>query len=129
MTCHAEPTVQLEARRQSLFERHTPSVRRRFELEWDIALALVKSAIGHSYTIEVDYGDDETVKGLTTVVDVMNVLFEADDEHLFLTGGDCGDGWIYLVYGNDGYDVISDYTVNLDPLMDEPDKISNKYCY
>ncbi len=26
-------------------------------------------------------------------------------------------GWVYLVYGNDGYDVVNDYTTNLDELF------------
>jgi hypothetical protein len=33
-------------------------------------------------------------------------------------------GWIHLVYGNDGYDVVSDYTTNLEALVDP---ITEKY--
>jgi hypothetical protein len=50
---------------------------------------------------------------------VMNALFEADTEYLYLTNGDCGNGWVYLVHGHHGYDVISDYTAELEPLMDQ----------
>jgi hypothetical protein len=63
-----EATV--EGRRQELLERHNPSVRWRFRLEWRIVLALVKSAIAHGYTVGVDCGDDEPVMGLTRVIDV-----------------------------------------------------------
>ncbi len=26
-------------------------------------------------------------------------------------------GWVRFIYGNDGWDVISDYTTNLEPVM------------
>lgn len=38
-------------------------------------------------------------------------------------------GWVYCVFGNDGWDVISDYTTKLDGLglMADAEKLSDHY--
>ena len=39
-------------------------------------------------------------------------------------------GWVWFVYGNDGYDVISDYTANekIEALMVNVNKLADKYA-
>lgn len=37
------------------------------------------------------------------------------------------EGWVYVVMGNDGWDVISDYTTNLEPLMSGANRLAEKY--
>jgi hypothetical protein len=68
----------------------------------------------------------------------MEEAFAGDDCHIFVHASE-GEilienrinsiGWVYCVFGNDGWDVISDYTTNLDDLglMKEAEKISNDY--
>lgn len=59
---------------------------------------------------------------------ILAEMFLTDQEHLYIGGqGNRPEGWVFSVYGNDGYDVISDYTVNLEYLMTEPNKLSDKY--
>ena len=67
----------------------------------------------------------------------MEEAFVGDDCHIFVheaTGDLLEDGkinsigWVYLVFGNDGWDVISDYTTNLEFLMGEALKISDHYA-
>jgi len=31
--------------------------------------------------------------------------------------GGAPSGWVYFVYGNDGWDVVSDYTTNLEAVL------------
>ena len=44
---------------------------------------------------------------------------ETDDDYLFVykAGQSERFGWVRFVYGNDGYDVISDYTINLEKTL------------
>lgn len=45
-------------------------------------------------------------------------LGATDDEFLLVSdGANTSHGWVRFVYGNDGYDVISDYTTNLESVL------------
>jgi hypothetical protein len=35
-------------------------------------------------------------------------------------------GWMRFIYGNDGWDVLADYTVNLEPLMPAVNELTDK---
>jgi len=50
---------------------------------------------------------------------ILEHLMEVDDEHLyvFVPFNPESVGWVYFVYGNDGYDVISDYTTGLEAIL------------
>lgn len=55
-------------------------------------------------------------------------MFATDDEYLHVYRVDKTYlGRVWLVYGNDGWDVISDYTVNLEHIMEGANKLSDKY--
>ena len=43
----------------------------------------------------------------------MNVMWQTDEEHVLIydRAGKCL-GWFFLVYGNDGWDLISDFSDN-----------------
>jgi len=45
--------------------------------------------------------------------DLLGTLFDLDEAYLGVRGNG-KEGWISLVFGNDGYDVISDYTTNIE---------------
>ena len=49
----------------------------------------------------------------------------SDGEHCAQAGG-WEQGWVYLVYGNDGWDVLADYTVNLGPSMQPANELSDQ---
>jgi hypothetical protein len=50
---------------------------------------------------------------------------------MYITPSDKDDrdahGWVRFVYGNDGWDVVSDYTTNLEPHMKNADKLADYY--
>jgi hypothetical protein len=102
------------------------TVRMRQEVERKIIEALITAALGRNYEIAVN--DGETCSKYTDNFDViMTRMFSVDEETLMLRHPDGERGWVKLVYGNSGPDVISDYTTNLQPLMAEPDLIADYY--
>jgi len=108
------------------------SVKMRQEIERKIATAFVTEAIKAGYTMTVDYGDGES-KRFTTVKTVLAAMFQGDDDRVYLYQHNelnkqtVRVGWVWFVYGNDGWDVISDYTTNLESLMGPANKISEHY--
>lgn len=115
----------LKARREVLWQRHAPTTRQRFELEWDITLALVRAALKTGYLVGLNNGEE--VHGpFSSALDVMSEVNEVDEERLTFWKDGKQIGWVFLVYGNDGYDVISDYTTNMEELMEAPNKIADQ---
>lgn len=106
------------------------SVQMRQRVEKIIARRVVLDAINAGYALNINNGGDtnEMPQNSTKAKDVLAEMFATDDEHLlFYKNGKCV-GWVYFVYGNDGYDVVSDYTTNLDEVMNGANELSNRYC-
>jgi hypothetical protein len=104
------------------------SVKMRQEVERKIATAFIKSALDADYEISINNGGDEDeTEPLFDQTSILNAMFQTDEEHLYLWKNSKIVGWVFFVYGNDGWDVISDYTTNLEPLMAEANKISEYY--
>jgi len=117
----------------------------RREVETKIVGAFVDSALkaGYRLAVSLDRGwdIDDMLLGATTAdrEKIMSEAFSGDECHIFIQPPE-GEltkdhrvvslGWIYCIFGNDGYDVISDYTTNLEKLglMDEAQKLSDHYC-
>ena len=64
-------------------------------------------------------GDDYELPDFTRDHKVfLDALFAADEDRIFARRpGKLGRGWVYCVYGNDGWDVISDYTTSLETVL------------
>lgn len=96
-------------------------------MEHDIVSALIKAAIADGYSISVYDGDAYHIKKSTDMGNIIDALFSVDEEYLHLAKEGSSGGVVMLVYGNDGWDVIADYTGGVEHLMVEPDKLSAKY--
>jgi hypothetical protein len=94
-----------------------PAIQRRIRMERSIARAFVTSAHKMGFTFQIDNGgdDDEIVK-TSGVKQTLDEMFATDEERVYLVKDGKRIGWVFFVYGNSGYDVICDYTVNLDDL-------------
>lgn len=105
------------------------SVKMRQEVERKIATTFVESAIKAGYSMTVDYGDGPSVR-LRTVESVLATMFQGDDDRLVLYTDQGGTiyGWVYFVYGNEGWDCINDYSIDLEPVMSEANKIADYYA-
>lgn len=92
------------------------NVQTRQKMEKDIALSIVSQALGHGFCISVNDGAETTLKYSSNVDAIMNAMFTTDEDILKFyisehsTNERAYAGFVHLIYGNTGYDVISDYT-------------------
>jgi len=134
------------------------SVAMRIEIERRIIGAFVDSALSKGYKLTVslergyDYDCPETcVLGSIDRKAIMDMAFAGDECHIFVHAADQEPlkqnkpgygadsvlpqyylnsiGYVFCVFGNGGWDVISDYTINLEDLgvLEEAFKISDHY--
>lgn len=100
----------------------------RIGVEHDIVERTIKALFAVHYVVFVENGDDEPIgpfryhaeDGLQPSVNrVLAAMFETDDEVLRVEPAPSLQhrGWVHFVYGNDGYDVISDYSTNLESVL------------
>jgi hypothetical protein len=90
-------------------------------MERQIVEALVNEAFKRGFTkIIIDNGgDDEEQITCTDTKEVMASIRQTDEEHLFFVHPDVAKmPCVYLVYGNDGYDVIADHSSSLNEMID-----------
>ena len=109
------------------------NVKTRQQIEKRIARKFLRTALAAGYAISLDNGGDGfEFENSTNFDHIITEMFATDDERLYLSKDGRRVGWVLFVYGNSGYDVISDYTTNLEELMPEVEKLSDKlseqYC-
>ncbi|MHB8415617.1 MAG: hypothetical protein ACYDB1_09585 [Acidiferrobacteraceae bacterium] len=83
------------------------------ELEEKVVRLVVKDALAKGLHLAVFADGEELVAPTKDAKEVLNVLLDVDDATLAFYEGKTPDGWVRFVFGNDGWDVISDYTLNL----------------
>jgi hypothetical protein len=107
------------------------SVKMRQEVERKIATAVIDAALAAGLKLNVDNGGDteELVEPSDKKHEILEAMFAADEDRLYFyrSGDKVPFGWVYFVYGNDGWDVVNDYTTNLEQYMTEANKISDYY--
>ena len=96
----------------------TVKIRQRIERE--IVRKVIEDALACQFWLGIDNGDSVDETRYNDADACMEDMMATDEDRLYIYPNQHGAhiGWIYFVYGNDGYDVISDYTTNLSPLMD-----------
>jgi hypothetical protein len=94
----------------------------RINVERRIVRRVVRALLAADYEITVDNGDDDYEIPWSRDFKVVNAaLFATDEEHLLVrktVGADLKNSFVFLVYGNDGWDVICDYGLSLDPIIE-----------
>ena len=93
-----------------------PGVRKCVAIERRIVTALIDRALAEGYELSVDDGDNRH-PWTTNRAEVTDNIMEADEDRLYLRK-DGHTAWVYLVYGNSGWDVICDYTNSLEALLE-----------
>ena len=103
-----------------------PSVVRRQRMERLVCRALINTLLIAGYVLAVDTGE-EILPKTDKLRDIMKHLFTVDQEHIYVFCKHTQKmiGWVFLVYGNDGFDVIANYTANLEKHMNAADRISD----
>lgn len=111
-----------------IVKQHSTGAKDRARIELRVVRKLLAVFLTEGWKVTVDaergYDGDGRLLASSDVEEIVRNAFQYDDCHLFfhrpqqtkfLSGGriDCV-GWVRLVFGNDGWDVISDYSTNLE---------------
>lgn len=91
---------------------------KRIRTEGKIARFAASALLGAGYSVGVNDGVETVVERSRSINDVLQAMFSTDEDYLFAyTDEGRIAGTIYFVYGNDGPDVINDYSESLEPVM------------
>jgi hypothetical protein len=104
------------------------SVKFRQDLERKIAEKLIDDAIGQGFQISVDDGEEVVLEQSADKKDILAAMFSVDEEYLWFYKNGLQNGWVFFVYGNDGWDAISDYTANLEDVLRGVIGLSDELC-
>ena len=94
---------------------NSAAVKARQRVEQTIALTAAQVLLDAGFSLGVNDGEEITIHHSRNIEDIKDALFTTDEDYLYVyrAKGDRKDtrpdGWVRLVYGNDGWDVISDY--------------------
>lgn len=102
------------------------------ELERRIAKQVIDDLLAAGFSLYIDHGGEgEQYNVKDSAEETLDEVFACDDERLYVCKGKANEhnlfGWVWFVYGNDGWDVMSDWTVNLDPYLKNALAISEQY--
>lgn len=93
----------------------------RIKIERDIARRVVNDALSAGHSITVNDGEEDVLIKSIDASAILKAMFSTDEDRLFFNKG-----WVYFIYGNDGYDVISDYTTNLEAVLKGANELAAK---
>lgn len=86
---------------------------------------LVCDLLAAGFALTVDDGEEKTIKRSTDAAAIFKALSSTEMDRLYVSKGAVNyDGWVLLVWGNDT-DVISDYTTNLQAIMEPVNEFVN----
>ena len=109
------------------------SVKMRQEVERKIAVAAITQLLAAGYSLGVNDSEETTIHHSRDAKAIEKAMFTTDDDYLlvYVKGDDEKDPrpqyWIHFVYGNDGFDVMSDYSVHLEPDLTKANEIAAHY--
>jgi hypothetical protein len=97
------------------------------ELEQRIVGAVIDGALEAGYSLSVHNGVEYAVEHSRDKTAVLAALFTPDVDLLYVTDGKVVLGWVSFIYGHNGWDVVSDYTANLETMMTAANALKHKY--
>jgi len=106
------------------------SVKLRIELEAKIFRKACKALIEAGYELRLYDGEEITTPKTKDVKVMMDAQATTDEDCIFVynPGEKERIGWVIFTYGNDGYDVISDYTTNLEDVLKPVNDYAEKFA-
>ena len=101
------------------------------KLENTIIRVFIREALQHGHTITVTtYGEDEITRS-NKINKIVGALRSTDYDNIRVHDGDKYIGGVLLVWGNDPWEVISDYSVSIEdmvePAMEKSREIETRY--
>ncbi|MBV8895506.1 MAG: hypothetical protein JO051_03265 [Acidobacteriaceae bacterium] len=96
-----------------------PSVYKRIGTEEKIARRCTDALLRAGYLLGVNDGEETTIERSSDANAIFHAMFTTDEDYILVyrKGEQEHFGWVRFIYGNDGWDVISDYSTNLEPVM------------
>lgn len=82
-------------------------------IENAITREAVEGILSFGFSISVFDGEGYALKRSRNAEKIVAALHSTDEDYLHAFDGDRMAGWVHFIYGNDGYDVIADYTISL----------------
>jgi hypothetical protein len=113
------------------------SVRLRRLVELAIVRKVAADLIAAGYLITVDDGEDEPVKNSTDVDAIIDAAFAVDEAYLRVAPNPANEsraavrnrsGFVRLIFGNTGWDAVSDYSVNLEEALKPSSDYADLMC-
>lgn len=84
------------------------------EFERKIVGRVITTLLDAGYKLTIDHGGESEVIPVTDASNAtLDEMFACDEERLYASK-DGKLAWVFFVYGNDGWDVISDYSTSLE---------------
>ncbi|HYA71778.1 MAG TPA: hypothetical protein VEF36_01340 [Roseiarcus sp.] len=96
------------------------------DIETLIMRRIIADAIAAGYAISVHDGKETPIINSRDAEAIFAAMRTTAEDIVLFTLGGKPSGWVRLVYGNDGFDVVNDYTTNLDPVMAGADKLAEE---
>ena len=95
------------------------------EMELAILTAVVEDLLAEGLELRVDDGDGEKVlyDGVAATIDALTAV-DASDLFVFMRGQCIG--FVSFIFGNDGYDVVADNSVWLEPYLARATQLSDE---
>lgn len=90
------------------------TVEQRIKIEKAIAKLVISAMLKAQYKMRVFDGEEYVTEKTDSKADLLKAMFATDEETLTVYDNGKCIGQIQFVYGNDGYDVISDYSTSLE---------------
>jgi len=124
---NAIPAVDVRAEHERKLKAQK-AVQKRIASERKVIRHAVKALLAQGYAITVYNGEEVAIRRSTSVNAIMDEVQACDEEWLYVFAQVDGEqkriGSLYLVYGNSGPEVIADYSVSLEHVMEGV----NAYC-
>jgi len=104
-----------------------PTAAKRVMVEHRIVRRLLSDLIRAGYKVGLQNEEGTIAKKSRDVEKLMGEIHSVDEE-LVVAYDDIGYvGSVYLVYGNSGYDVIADYSLNLETVIGGALRVADSY--
>lgn len=106
----------VDVKQSSIWPKHGDKMR--FEMEWRIVEMAVETLLEQGFKLSIDHDGeyDEPIQITTCNMAAMEELFACDEEMLYVDGHGPR-FFVRFVYGNSGWDVISDYDTRLEGIL------------
>jgi hypothetical protein len=103
------------------------NVEARQKIERRIVKTAVKALIEAGFTVSVNDGEEIVLTDSIDAKAIEAAMFSTDQDQLHVTRTSDGlRGWVLLIYGNDGHDVIADNTVNIEDVLKPATELADK---